>query len=47
MHFMLLVTKNGMYFLLSLYFYFNNVQDYPIEINVKNELGQKKSNTVN
>lgn len=35
------VDKNGNIFSLSLYFYVNMVQDYPIQINEINGLGQK------
>lgn len=31
------------YFSFALYFYINMLQDYPIQINVMNELGQKSS----
>ncbi len=37
---MLLITMKGIYFL-TLYFYIIMVQDYPVQINVINELGQK------
>jgi len=40
LHFMLLV-KNEIYFLSVIYFYINSLQEYLIQINVINKLGQK------